>query len=167
MSLARDLLEQAVHLTGREPKRPRQASLRRAISAAYYALFHHLIDEASRFLVRGRRDGLRQVARRAFAHAEMRSVCKAFASGAPNLHWARLLHGPVPADLRLVAEIFHELQGARHEADYDLSRSYARQEVGELVMRARIAFAAWARCRTSPAAEVFMTALLLDKRPMR
>lgn len=40
MAFPDDLLEQAVHLARREPGRPRQASLRRAISTAYYALFH-------------------------------------------------------------------------------------------------------------------------------
>jgi len=45
MSLAEDLLEQADHLARREKKRPKQASLRRAVSAAYYALFHLLISE--------------------------------------------------------------------------------------------------------------------------
>ena len=43
MALADDLLEQAQHLAMRDPKRPRQASLRRAVSTAYYALFHLLI----------------------------------------------------------------------------------------------------------------------------
>src|SRR5579863_5131621 len=48
MALASDLLEQAYHLARREPKRPRQASLRRAVSTSYYALFHLLISEATR-----------------------------------------------------------------------------------------------------------------------
>jgi len=59
MSLARDLLEQAQHLSRREPRRPRQASLRRAISAAYYAMFHLMVQEATTLLV---------------ARAELRSV---------------------------------------------------------------------------------------------
>lgn len=48
MPLANDLLEQAYHLAKREPKRPRQASLRRAVSSGYYALFHLLVSEATR-----------------------------------------------------------------------------------------------------------------------
>ena len=47
MSLHADLLKQARHLSTKEPSRPSQASLRRAISAAYYALFHRLVDEAT------------------------------------------------------------------------------------------------------------------------
>src|ERR1035438_5650076 len=47
MAFAEDLLEQAYHLARRERTKPRQASLRRAISTAYYALFHLLIREAT------------------------------------------------------------------------------------------------------------------------
>src|SRR5467141_3575239 len=47
MAYADDLLEQARHLANRERKNPRQASLRRAVSTAYYALFHLLIHEAT------------------------------------------------------------------------------------------------------------------------
>jgi len=50
LALPDDLLAQAKHLASKEPKRPRQASLRRAISGAYYALYHllmiDLVDQA-------------------------------------------------------------------------------------------------------------------------
>jgi len=46
MSFADDLLEQSYDLAHKEPANPKQASLRRAVSTAYYALFHLLIDEA-------------------------------------------------------------------------------------------------------------------------
>jgi hypothetical protein len=46
MAFAADLLEQAYHLANLESGEPKQASLRRAVSTAYYALFHLLIDEA-------------------------------------------------------------------------------------------------------------------------
>ena len=39
MTFPDELLEQAHHLANRERKRPRQASLRRAVSSAYYARF--------------------------------------------------------------------------------------------------------------------------------
>ena len=48
MSLATDLLDQASILSGLDPMEPKQASLRRAISAAYYSLFHLLIDDGAR-----------------------------------------------------------------------------------------------------------------------
>ena len=46
MSLAQDLLDQADHLVNMDGANPKQASLRRAVSTAYYALFHLLVDEA-------------------------------------------------------------------------------------------------------------------------
>ncbi len=46
MGLSQDLLDLADHLSRRERRKPRQASLRRAVSTAYYALFHLLIEDA-------------------------------------------------------------------------------------------------------------------------
>jgi uncharacterized protein (UPF0332 family) len=44
MAFAEDLLRQAFLLLHKEPKTPTQASLRRSVSTAYYALFHLLIE---------------------------------------------------------------------------------------------------------------------------
>jgi len=46
MTFAKDLLEQANHLARREQRKPKQARLRRAVSTAYYAVFHLLVAEA-------------------------------------------------------------------------------------------------------------------------
>ena len=48
MAFADDLLDLSKQLANLEPENPRQASLRRAVSTAYYALFHLLISEATR-----------------------------------------------------------------------------------------------------------------------
>ena len=62
VSLQRDLLAQAHQLARHEPKRPNQASLRRAVSTGYYAVFHLLVDAASREIVNGPgQDILRQI----------------------------------------------------------------------------------------------------------
>jgi uncharacterized protein (UPF0332 family) len=53
MAFADDLLEQAYHLANRDRENPKQASLRRAVSTAYYALYHLLIDEAVSQMVSG------------------------------------------------------------------------------------------------------------------
>ena len=42
-----DCWMQAVSLAKMDVKKPKQANLRRAISSAYYAVFHLLIDEAA------------------------------------------------------------------------------------------------------------------------
>ena len=47
MGLAHDLLQLADHLATYEGVNPGQASLRRAVSTAYYALFHLLVQDAA------------------------------------------------------------------------------------------------------------------------
>ena len=47
MGLAQELLQVAVHLAVYEGVNPTQAALRRAVSTAYYALFHLLIEDAA------------------------------------------------------------------------------------------------------------------------
>jgi hypothetical protein len=64
VTLHRELLSQAYHLATKEPKNPRQASLRRAVSSAYYALFHLLLYEATHMLFPAKPIGLRERASR-------------------------------------------------------------------------------------------------------
>lgn len=78
MSLHRDLLEQARHLAVRDRSRPRQANLRRAISTAYYALFHLLVDEATRALIAD--PALHPLVGRSFDHGDMKNASQVFES---------------------------------------------------------------------------------------
>ena len=80
MSLHHDLLDQAAHLAARETRKPKQASLRRGVSATYYALFHLLIAEGARRLAPSKPDCLRTLVQRAFNHSDMRNVCVNFAT---------------------------------------------------------------------------------------
>src|SRR5262245_50068779 len=98
MALHEDLLAQAAWLTTKDARRPKQASLRRAVSTAYYALFHLLVDEASRFLVGGaKRIQLRHQLARAFEHGQMRHAASAFLND-PTSPWRRHLRArPAPA----------------------------------------------------------------------
>lgn len=144
MTLAADLLEQARMLATREPKRPRQASLRRAVSAAYYALFHQLVEAASQDLVTGRDcENLRHKVRRAFQHKEMKDVCQALAKWQPKQPPTRLadlfLQPPTP-DIQAVASAFVELQQARHDADYDAQYRFSRDDVLTLLETADQAY---------------------------
>ena len=50
-----DLIETARGLTELSPRRPTQANLRRAVSTAYYAMFHCLASSAANLLIGGRR----------------------------------------------------------------------------------------------------------------
>ena len=118
MAFADDLLEQAYHLANREPGEPKQASLRRAVSTAYYALFHLLIDEAVGNLGIERQ---RSVLARTFDHGKMKNVCE---NQIKNFY----SEGKPPAGLQLknVAQVFTLLQQKRHIADYDNSVVWGR-----------------------------------------
>lgn len=164
MGLAEDLLEQARFLADREKRRPRQASLRRSVSAAYYALFHLLVDEAVAKLSPRAPVALKYMVHRAFAHAEMKAVCKIFLRREMRAHLANLVVPPVAIDLIVVAQAFIAMQEGRHVADYDVSATFTRTEVQERLDHTERAFHAWARIRGTPNANVFLAAMLLDRK---
>src|SRR5207244_9550686 len=100
MAFADDLLEDAYHLAARGGNNPKQSSLRRSVSTAYYALFHLLIDETvSKWAVVRQRS----ILARTFEHGKMKGICddvlKIVKSG-----------GSVPPELHTVAHNFIQLQ---------------------------------------------------------
>ncbi len=136
MSLHRDLLEQAEKLARIDPRRPKQASLRRSVSASYYALFHLLTSEASGLYAI--QSELAARINRTHNHGEMKKASSMIASG----KLPKSLQPPsssymTPPDLKFVANAFVRLQQVRHEADYDLTRMFRREETLAIVQTAR------------------------------
>ena len=122
-----DLLETADHLARREARRPRQVSLRRAISSAYYAAFHALATMCAEQLV-GWSKPWQAVTPiyRSLDHAVARKV------------FNRALDGIFGDEVVAVSRTFILLQQERYTADYDpepFSRS--RDETLELIDQAR------------------------------
>ena len=160
MPFADDLLEQAKHLASRERTKPKQASLRRALSTAYYALFHFLISEAT---LNWKRPDQRSLLARMFEHGKMRSaserqraVSRSFLNSAlhsaPQIYCERhLLH---------VAEAFLDAQQQRHRADYDNSVQWTRTDVKARIKEIERAFESWRSIREEPAAQAFLISLL-------
>ena len=72
MSRAEDLLQLAEELSNLHAPNHRQIDLSRAVSTAYYALFHLLISEAT---ANWKEDRLRPILGRIFEHAKMKSAC--------------------------------------------------------------------------------------------
>lgn len=164
MSLHADLLRQAQHLANLEPRRPRQSSLRRAVSAAYYSLFHLLIDEATVMMFGrgGSKRRLRDVLARGFSHSSMAAACKSFEDGNLPASIASVLSPlPVPADLQTVAALFRQLQEERHRADYNRALPFAKSEVLNLLQDTARAVEAWQRVRSDDATRFFLMALPL------
>lgn len=172
MSLPEDLLDLARRTAdpGR-PGAPRQADLRRAISTTYYALFHKIVEEATRRFV-GRapdRQALRQsVFGRAFDHAEMRDCAKSFGARNPANAFKEALGDVVlGAALVHVADCFVELQEERHKADYHSGIRFTRPQAIGLVEQTEEAFRCLDSIRGTLEADVFLGAMLLGKRPVR
>jgi uncharacterized protein (UPF0332 family) len=119
------------------PGRPRTAQLRRAVSTAYYALFHELVAQAVTELC-GTDPGSeaeRRNASRWVAHTDLLTLTQA-ATQAARAGAARavasVLGSPHP-DLRAIASIFGHLQEARQHADYDHDFDVTRERALELI----------------------------------
>jgi hypothetical protein len=164
MALADDLLSQAHTLATLDTGIPSQANLRRAVSSAYYALFHLLISEAVAVLLPASPPGLRERASRAFSHAEMKKVCARFTARQLADDLAPLLKGRLSPELLSVAEIFESLQDWRHIADYDVSFSFTRSDALSAIDESRQAFADWNAIRDTDEATVFLAALAFGAR---
>ena len=159
MGLAHDLLRQANHLAIYEGANSSQANLRRAVSTAYYALFHLLVEEAG-----GRWQGsteARTGLERGLQHGSMKDAAQKFR----NATW-KDWHGDqktIPPARRQVASAFVDLQDERHIADYDNHEQWSATEVQAILNSAHSAFQNWESIRTDPMAGNFLLLMLLPK----
>ena len=160
MGVSRDYLDLAYALARREPGKPRQVSLRRAVSTAYYALFHRLIEDAT---LRWRGLNSSRVGlSRAFQHSDMERASKAF--GKRSWKGFDGKNVVIPLDLREVARTFVQLQEERHRADYNPAARFSRTDVQRMVRRAQDAFEKWTAVRDTAAADCYLVALLTGNR---
>ncbi len=150
-----ELIEHAIFMSELHlPLDPQQVNLRRAVSAAYYGLFHLLTGEAAgNWKHRSQRDRFARM----FDHGRMKACS------------SRVLSHPLPADLaeirvatdlRLVADSFIKLQQARHTADYDNSGVWSRAQVWEVIAQAQDAIAAWSNIRGTMTAQDYLLNLM-------
>ncbi len=148
MGYPRDLLDAAWAMAGNAQQN--QALLRRAVSTAYYALFHLLIEDAcANWVVVEQRGRLS----RQFEHRRMRDASAATAKrSAPK------------SDMFVVADTFVDLQGKRHEADYDFTDTFVILDVTADLRAAESAFQSWERVRQDDAAKDYLFSLLFRER---
>ncbi len=141
MPLPEHLLEQAWHLARHDVHKPRQASLRRAISTAYYALFHKLVADASYRFSRVQPNLQAKIAR-TLSHTDMCKVCRSIVANSLSDALKELFQTVrFSTQIQRVAYVFVVLQDKRHEADYDLAAEYSREETFELIKLVESAFA--------------------------
>ncbi len=159
MGIAQDLLKQADHLASYEGASPSQASLRRAVSTAYYALFHLLTEDAA--LRWSGSAEARTGIERAFQHGPMRNTSIQF----QQQNW-KDWHGnkrPIPLAIQEIAAAFVDLQEERQAADYDNHEHWTLIDVKATLNMAYLAFQHWASVRADPMAGNYLLAMLLTK----
>ena len=126
---SRDLIEAARALTESSRGRPTQARLRRAVSTAYYAMFHCLAVSAADLFIGTVRGPAWHRAYRALEHGRARSACR---QGQTMREF--------PMEVRDFAEAFVALQKARQQADYALDADvYQKSDVLEYIASAELA----------------------------
>ncbi len=172
-----DFLELARRLAETDARRPRAINLRRATSAAYYAVFHRLINDAVRTLLGSGAAvsttnpnspqvlRIDQVASRWFNHRQMKTVSGWFDKPhtAPKTVKKLLEIGQdsfVPAELRGIAGQFVTLQTQRHAADYDPGLKLTRTEVRQVVQQAEDVFGLCDRLAGHPMYRLYQLLLL-------
>jgi len=163
-----DLLVLARYLVDENSMKTVEAPSRRAISTAYYALFHLLIHEATIRLVQV--DDIRPRVARTFDHNIMRKVCQEYATATEEegeqfrLKITGIL---IPKGLFNIASTFVALQEARIQADYNLLDSLSNADAHLNVERAEAAFEDWQRVETQAVTNGFLSELWCRGIPKR
>ncbi len=149
ITLARELVDKPVGVRT-------EADLRRAVSTAYYAVFHLLINDAMALFVTD--PVFRTRVGRAFQHGIMKSVSSQYSPQRPNNAGQFLTPtGQILApDVRRVAGAFVALNEAREEADYDGGVTLQHIEAESNVQRGETAFQDWLTAQADPSALEFL-----------
>ncbi len=139
--------------TAPPPGGPRQAMLRRAVSTAYYAMFHALCQSNADTLVGASPAGndiqIWLQTYRALGHRPARERLASYRSVSP------------PA-IRNFANLFGNLQEQRHDADYNPRKAFVSSEVTSLIDRAEATTTAF--CNTpEPQRRILAICLLLQR----
>jgi len=163
MTFADDLLALALDIANLPCEARRQASLRRAVSTAYYALFHLLISEAT---LNWARPELRPILGRFFDHGPMysTSVAKeaelnAYFKGNPPESSERT----VAQHLLTVSKTFVQAQQRRIDADYNMGIEVTETETLTQIESVAGAFKSWDIIRDEATAQVYLLSMLGNK----
>jgi uncharacterized protein (UPF0332 family) len=168
MSISGELFDQAEHLLTGYGKSagPDQTDMRRAISNAYYALFHALVDDAVDILCPRTPAALTRQFRPAFVHTNMKTVCKQFSgrrvAGLSDTMKASFTE-PIESPIIVFAGLFVHLQAQRQVADYDTFENLAIRDTVYDVDAAKSAWTAWRNMPPSNNKTAFLVSLLMEK----
>jgi hypothetical protein len=163
MDLIDDFFTHAVNLAvPGQPSSTEQIDFRRAVSAAYYAVFHLLTMTAAESWAVGRE---RHRFARLFEHGRLKAASLAL----PGKLKERLGNNASPGDqktadtLGVIAREFVLLQQDRNNADYDNSRVWSYTEVEKVILRAHSLYMDWTTVSKTPFAESYLLDMLGGK----
>ena len=150
------LLAAARCLLRAAPQAQDSAYARRAVSTAYYAMFHCLARIGADRLGNGRavrlRPATRQVVYRALQHGRARQRCR-----------NRRLIAAYPEAVRGFAEHFADVQADRHRADYDPAASVSVSEARRSVDTAERLIQAFQNAPEADLRDFALRILLADR----
>ena len=132
------LLDHAQDLAGAEAGRgrPSYTNHRRAVSSAYYAVFHQVTANVGERLFPGE-EAFQIRARRSISHDAVRTVSTWIGGSAPQQLEAITSRIRGDAEVQQIAASLIGLKEAREEADYDHLRPFDKAETLALVNEAR------------------------------
>lgn len=161
------LFEQALSLAAVPTTgRPRQANLRRSISAAYYGVFHATLSAAAdQFVGRARQSSkIYVLVYRSIDHGKLRELCEEIKkTPLPEKFKSYAPSGGFGDEIRGFSVAFLELQEKRHSADYDPSYRVKMSDVVPAIKSARDAVERLQRA-PSEQREAFLGMLLFKPR---
>ncbi|MGI8397817.1 hypothetical protein ACRYWZ_15700 [Agrobacterium deltaense] len=124
--LAKDLLKTSRELVLVTKGKPRQSNLRRAVSTAYYALFHCMSCNCANSVIgkgKGHGKAAWRQSYRALQHTFAKNACDA------NSGKQRPILQKFPAEIQDFANQFYSMQIKRHNADYDPYERFTKSAV--------------------------------------
>ena len=151
-----DLFAHALALVHISP--PTQLTLRRAVSAAYYAVFHLLIYEATS---NWGDVSLRTALGRAYEHGVMKTASNRIVDTKKFPFVGE--DATLVNSLRFVGRTFSELQEAREFADYNLTKTLGPAEALAQVKSAERIFSTWPSIRGHQIAQAYLVSLLVKR----
>ena len=152
-----ELLEHAAGLVSKDD--PSSADLRRAVSAAYYALFHLLISKTvAHWSHVESRDDLARM----FDHRVMKAASKSVLNEKQNPFQGG--DATTVRQLRAVAQAFIDLQEKRNTADYDNAAQCTHTEAERALRIAARAFDSWESIENQAMAQNYLVSLLIKPR---
>ena len=152
-----DLIKTARGLTELSPRRPAQANLRRAVSTAYYAMFHCLARTAANLLIGSRNRGEAwHQAYRALGHGNAGKICE-------NKQAMRSFAAPIQG----FADTFVALQDLRYQADYALDGQYEKLDVLGVIDRAENAITKFEQADKQQLRTFAAQMLFIRRRPFK